>query len=272
MSDLVRIECHGRDVNIEYEWVAPQNPGKLLVFLHEGLGSLAMWRGFPKALCEATRCRGLVYSRPGYGRSSSLWPERQWPFEFMHIEACEVLPRVLTALGIDAATNPPVLVGHSDGASIALLYASAHPTRVSAIVAMAPHIMVEAVTVKSIAKIRDEFLGGELPRRLSKYHNNVQGAFWGWATVWLQPQFLDWNIRSQLSSIKSPILLIQGFDDQYGSMAQIDGILAALPMAQAVKLGNCAHSPHIDQSGAVTEAISRFISTIGLVSCDHQKR
>ena len=262
MSELVRIEYQGRDVNIEYDWVAPQNLGLLLVFLHEGLGSLAMWRGFPKALCEAAGCRGLVYSRPGYGRSSSLWPDRQWPLEFMHIEAREILPRLLAALDINTATDPPVLLGHSDGASIALICAGTHSEQVSGIVAMAPHIMVEAVTVTSIASLRDEYLCGELPARLAKYHSNVHGAFWGWATVWLQPQFPAWDIRSLISSIKCPVLLIQGLDDQYGSMAQIDGILAVLPTAAAMKLGDCAHSPHIDQAAAVTKAISHFLSTM----------
>src|SRR5271154_545100 len=261
MSEFVRIECLGREVNIEFDWVARHNPGTLLVFLHEGLGSLAMWRGFPKALCEAAGCRGLVYSRPGYGQSSPLWPDRQWPLEFMHIEAREILPRVLAALGIDAAADPPVLVAHSDGASIALIYASTHPEQLSGIVAMAPHITVETVTIKSIAKIRDEFQCGELPVRLGKYHSDVQGVFWGWATAWLQPQFADWDIRSLLSPIKCPMLLIQGLDDQYGSMAQIDGILAALPMAATLKLSHCAHSPHIDQAAAVTEAIGHFLST-----------
>jgi pimeloyl-ACP methyl ester carboxylesterase len=262
MSEFVRIECRGRDINIEYDWIAPQNPGPLLVFLHEGLGSVAMWRGFPKSLCEAVGCRGLVYSRPGYGRSSSFWPDRQWPVDFMHVEGRETLPRVLAALGINTATDPPVLVGHSDGASIALIFASAHPDRAIGVVAMAPHIMVEAVTVKSIADIREEFLCGNLRGRLAKYHSDVQGVFWGWATVWLQPQFPDWDIRSLLSSITCPLLLIQGFDDQYGSMAQIDGILAALPMSSALKLGKCAHSPHIDQAAAVSEAIGRFLSTL----------
>jgi pimeloyl-ACP methyl ester carboxylesterase len=262
MSEFVRIEYHGRNVNIEYDWITPHSPGMLLVFLHEGLGSLAMWRDFPKALCEAADCRGLVYSRPGYGGSSSLWPERQWPLEFLHIEAREILPRLLTALDIDTATDPPVLLGHSDGASIALIYAGTRPEQVSGIVAMAPHIMVEAVTVTSIASLRDEFLRGELPGRLGKYHSNVHGAFWGWVTVWLQPQFPAWDIRSLIGSIKCPALLIQGFDDQYGSMAQIDGILAALPMATAMKLSHCAHSPHIDQAAAVTEAVSHFLLTM----------
>jgi pimeloyl-ACP methyl ester carboxylesterase len=262
MSEFVRIECRGRDMNIEYDWIAPRNLGLLLVFLHEGLGSLAMWRDFPKALCEAVGCRGLVYSRPGYGRSSSFWPDRQWPVDFMHFEGGEILPRVLAALDIDTATDPPVLVGHSDGASIALICASTHPQQVSGIVAMAPHIMVEALTVKSIASIRDAFLCGDLAARLGKYHSDVHGVFWGWATVWLQPEFLDWDIRSLLSSIKCPTLLIQGSEDQYGSMAQIDGILAALPMTSALKLSHCAHSPHIDQAAAVTAAIGRFLLTI----------
>jgi pimeloyl-ACP methyl ester carboxylesterase len=262
VSEFVRIECCGRDMNIEYAWIAPQNTGLLLVFLHEGLGSLTMWRAFPHALCEAAGCRGLVYSRPGYGRSSSLWPDRRWPIDFMHIEAREILPRVLAALCIDITTDPPVLVGHSDGASIALIFASSHPEQVSGMVAMAPHIMVEAVTVKSIAAIRAEFLRGDLPVRLAKYHCDVQSVFWGWSTVWLHPQFPDWDIRPLLSSIRCPTLLIQGFDDQYGSMAQIDGILAVLPMASALKLTRSAHSPHIDQAAAVTEAIGRFLLTI----------
>jgi pimeloyl-ACP methyl ester carboxylesterase len=261
-TPFVRVAVRGQEVNLEYRWIKRHNPGPLLVFLHEGLGSVSLWREFPHTLCEATGCGGLIYSRAGYGNSSPFWPAKTWPVDFMHVEAREFLPQVLASLDIDSTAHPPVLVGHSDGASIALIYASAFPDKVAGIVAMAPHTFVEPLTVESIAKIRDKFLAGDLPSRLGKYHRDVESVFWGWAGVWLRPEFARWEIQSLLTSIRAPVLLIQGLDDEYGTTAQIDGLLKTNSSATGLALGVCGHSPHIDQPGPVIAAIGRFLSTI----------
>ncbi len=261
-NSFVRVAVRGQEVNLEYGWIKRHNRGPLLVFLHEGLGSVSLWREFPRTLCEATGCRGLIYSRAGYGYSSPFWPEKTWPVDFMHIEAREFLPQVLANLGIHPPTDRPVLVGHSDGASIALIYASAFPKKAAGVVAMAPHTFVEPLTVESIAKIRDRFLASDLPSRLGKYHRDVESVFRGWAGVWLRPEFAQWEIQSLLSFIRDPVLLIQGLDDEYGTTAQIDGLLKTNSSATALTLEACGHSPHIDQPDPVIAAIGRFLSTI----------
>jgi pimeloyl-ACP methyl ester carboxylesterase len=259
MSERVSIDLDGGRADIEYALLMPMNPGPLLVFLHEGLGSIATWRRFPQELCEATCCRGLVYSRPGYGESTLARSEQDWPVDFMHVEARTTLPKLLVALGIDSVADPPVLVGHSDGGSIALIHAGLFPDQVAGVVAMAPHIFVEPVTVESIAALRDRFLASDLSARLGKYHRDIQTVFSQWSTIWLRPEFLNWNIRSHLSSIHCPVLLIQGYDDEYGTMAQIDGILNTVPSAIAVRLAKCGHSPHVDQRERVLDAIRPFM-------------
>jgi len=256
---FAQIEIRGRRVELEYAWVLPENPGPLLVFLHEGLGSLKMWRGFPRSLCAAAGARGLVYSRAAYGESSPFWPDDHWPLDFMHVEARELLPGLLAALGVDPATEPPILLGHSDGASIALIHAASFPGKVEAVIAMAPHIFVESIGLESIAETRRRFLDDDLGRRLGKYHQDVQRVFWGWANIWMHPEFPSWEIRSLLRHIRCPLLLLQGYDDVYGTMAQIEGI-AALTAATTVKLENCGHSPHVDQPQQVIEAVCRFLA------------
>jgi pimeloyl-ACP methyl ester carboxylesterase len=258
------IHFRGKTLQLEYAWVSPENRGPLIVFLHEGLGSLPMWRAFPEALCKAVGCRGLVYSRCGYGQSSPLWPDRGWPVQFMHVEACEILPRFFAALGVDTAISPPVLFGHSDGASIAIIYASSFPDRLSAVIAAAPHIFVEELTVASIAETRRRFTDTDLHRRLKKYHRDVDYAFWGWAGVWLNPEFLKWNIEALLPHLSCPALLVQGYDDEYGTMHQIDGIAAAAARADVLKLAHCGHSPHLDQPNALIAAVAEFLGRNGL--------
>ena len=237
-----------------------------LVFLHEGLGSVAMWRDWPASLCAATGRAGIVYSRQGYGKSSPV-PDVRAPShalpggqrggrllpDYMHREALEVLPRLLARLGVER----PVLVGHSDGATIALIHAAAYP--VAACVAMAPHVMVEDISVQSIAEARQAFEATDLPQRLARYHDDVQVAFWQWNDVWLSPAFRDFDIRQEVRGITAPLLAIQGLDDQYGTLAQIDDLAAAVPQAQLLKLPDCGHSPHKDQPAAVNAAIARFL-------------
>ena len=174
----------------------------------------------------------------------------------MHREALEVLPRLLARLGIER----PVLVGHSDGGTIALIHAAAHP--VTACVVMAPHVMVEDISVQSIDEARRAFETTDLPDRLSRYHDDVKVAFWQWNDVWLSPAFRDFDIRGEIGGITAPLLAIQGVDDAYGTMAQIDDIARAVPQAQLVKLAACGHSPHRDQPALVNEAITRFLAPL----------
>jgi pimeloyl-ACP methyl ester carboxylesterase len=249
-----------QSIELEYAWILPENPGPLVVFLHEGLGSLHMWRGFPRTLCAAVGCRGLVYSRAGYGGSTALWPDRNWPVEFMREEAREILPNFLAAVGIDTAVSPPVLFGHSDGASIALIYAGSFPDRLSRLIAVAPHVFVEDLTVTSIVQTRRRAADTDLLQRLKKYHGNVEHVFWGWAGVWLNPEFRRWNIEECLEQLVCPTLIVQGYDDQYGTMRQVDSIAAAANHARIVKLPDCGHSPHVDQPDALISASHDFMA------------
>jgi pimeloyl-ACP methyl ester carboxylesterase len=236
-----------------------------LVFLHEGLGSVAMWRDWPDQLCAATARAGVVISRRGYGRSEAIPDVRGTPSgldgrasgrlqpDYMHREAWEVLPALLAHLGID----PPVLVGHSDGGTIALLHASRHP--VAACVVMAPHVIVEDLSIAAITQAREAFQKGGLRERLARFHADVDGAFWQWNDIWLSEDFRAFDIREDCQRIAAPLLAIQGVDDPYGTMAQIDEIAAHAPHARLLKLPDCGHSPHKDQPAAVNAAIGAFL-------------
>ena len=259
MSEIVRIDAAGRAFEIEYTYVGRDDPGApLIVFLHEGLGSVAMWRDFPERLCDAIGARGLVYSRPGYGRSTPRPHDARWGVDFMHRQARDVLPALLATLRIDSAKNKPWLFGHSDGGSIALIHAASFPKRVAGIIVAAPHIFAEDISVESIAQTRETYLNTDLRSKLARYHDAVDSAFWGWNDIWLDPAFRAWNIESLLPQITCPLLAIQGINDEYGTMAQIDGIATALPNAQLLKLENCGHSPHRDQPDAVIDAVQKF--------------
>ena len=208
---FVELIWRERRVRVEHAWVgASRAADPLLVFLHEGLGSLAMWRDFPQRLCAAAGCRGLVFSRPGYGRSTPRAGSESWAPDFMHRQAFEVLPALFEALDIDTSSRPPWLFGHSDGASIALLYAAKFPDRVAGAIAVAPHILVEALSVASIANARLAYLETDLRERLARYHDEPDSAFWGWNDVWLNPSFRDWNISAEIGTIRCPLLCVQG--------------------------------------------------------------
>lgn len=241
---------------LEYAWTGPASEAApTLVFLHEGLGSLAGWRDFPAALAAATGFGALVYSRAGYGGSEPADLPR--PVRFMHDEA-EVLGEVLGVAGVRDA----MLVGHSDGASIAIIHAgSAAGARVRALVLEAPHVFTEAEGLASIARIADTYRTTDLPRRLAKYHgDNTEGAFWGWNRVWLDPEFRAWNIEEYLGSIRVPTLVIQGEDDEYGTTRQVEAIARQLAgPAEALILPGCGHAPHRDQRERVLAEIARFI-------------
>ena len=229
-----------------------------LVFLHEGLGSVALWKSFPAAVVAATGCPALVYSRYGYGKSDRLTEARK--VDYMHREALDVLPEVVDQLRIDA----PVLVGHSDGASIALIHAGAGKRPVRGVVAMAPHVFVEDITVQSIAEAKTTFDNTELAGRLARYHDDVVSTFRGWNDIWLHPEFRSWNIESYLAGIAVPVLLIQGEDDQYGSVAQVDAIARQVSgPVETLLLPDCAHSPHQSlQKDAALAAITAFVTRL----------
>jgi pimeloyl-ACP methyl ester carboxylesterase len=224
-----------------------------IVFLHEGLGSVALWRDFPGKVARRLGAPALVYSRFGYGQSDGL-QGRRTP-QFMHEEALDVLPRLLDRFGIDR----PLLVGHSDGASIALIHAALSGRPVAGLVCMAPHVFVEPVCVESIAKIRETYRTTDLRQRLARYHARVDDAFLGWADIWLEPGFRNWSIEGLVDRIAEPMLLIQGRDDEYGTLAQLDRIEARAkgPTSRLV-LDSCGHSPHRDQEAAVLDAIAAF--------------
>jgi pimeloyl-ACP methyl ester carboxylesterase len=260
--EFVDIAWRDARVRIEYTWVgaAPDaaRPGApLIVFLHEGLGSLAMWRDFPAQLCAAAGARGLVWSRPGYGRSTPRAADESWGLDFMHRQAHEVLPALLQALGV---TQPPWLFGHSDGGSIALLHAARCP--VAGAVVLAPHILVEDLSVASIEKARTAYETTDLRQRLARYHDDPDSAFYGWNRIWLHPPFRAWSIEDEIAAIRCPLLAVQGLDDEYGTLEQIRGIARRVPQTRLLELPDCGHSPHKDQPAAVIAAVAAFIHSL----------
>lgn len=256
----VAVQAGGRRFDLEYTWVGvPADGQPPLVFLHEGLGSVSMWRDFPTQLCAALGRRGLVYSRPGYGGSTPRATDEHWRPDFMHFQATEVLPALLTALGID---EPCVLFGHSDGGSIALIHAALCPQRVAAAIVLAPHILVEDISVQSIAAARQAYESTDLRQRLQRHHADVDSAFLGWADAWLAADFRAWSIESLLVRIACPLLAVQGLDDEYGTLAQVEGIAARVPGTRVLALPDCGHSPHRDRPQEVIEAASAWLRAI----------
>jgi pimeloyl-ACP methyl ester carboxylesterase len=255
-------------VQLETRLLPGPDNAPTLVFLHEGLGSTRMWRDWPDRMCAQLGCAGLVYSRQGYGLSDpvvdvrgpslQVGPNRQGRLlaDYMHREALEVLPALLAILGIER----PVLLGHSDGGTIALLHA-AH-CEVQACIVMAPHVMVEPMSLKAIAQAGAAFEQDTLRERLAAHHADVDCAFWQWHDVWLSDAFRSFDIRPELPLIQAPVLAIQGANDPYGSWAQIDDIAQALPHTQLLKLPDCGHAPHRDQPEAVAQAVQGFMASL----------
>ncbi len=256
---MERINVGGVAIELQRVTAAAGRPRLPIVFLHEGLGSVAMWRDWPQHLCEACGRDGFVYSRRGYGGSDPVPDVRgtgRLQPDYMHREAWEVLPQLLRALGVDA----PVLQGHSDGGSIALLHASRFaPT---ACVVMAPHVIVEDVSVRSIEQARDAFEAGALRQRLAKFHADVDGAFRQWNDIWLDARFRDFDIRPDCRRITAPVLAIQGLDDPYGTLRQIHEIAPTRGRLDMAVLPACGHSPHKDQAEATTGHIMRFLADL----------
>jgi pimeloyl-ACP methyl ester carboxylesterase len=262
--ELIDIDWRGRAVRIEHRWIDHASLHlPLMIFLHEGLGSLAMWRDFPARLCAAIGARGLVWSRPGYGRSTPRHTDEAWDFDFMHRQAFEVMPALFAALGLDTARDKPWLFGHSDGGSIALLHAARFADKVAGLVVLAPHTHVEEVSLASIDAARGAYQSTDLKQRLARYHDDPDSAFWGWNGIWLNPSFRAWSIEQEITSIRCPLLAVQGLDDEYGTLEQIRGIARRVPQTQLLELADCGHSPHKDQPAALIDAVARFFDSAG---------
>jgi len=244
-----------RGLHLESEWHGPRS-GPMLVFLHEGLGSTALWRGFPKQLSDATGLGAFVYSRAGYGQSDAVPLPR--PVRYMHDEAA-LLPEILRAAGVD----DPILVGHSDGASIALLHAGAGG-KARALILEAPHVFTEEAGLRSIEQMRDQYARGPLRERLARWHRDVDAAFWGWNGPWLDPEFRKWNIEGSLPQIGAPMLLVQGERDEYGSAAQLEAIRrGARGPVEITMLPECGHSPHRDKPEETLRVMREFLQRLG---------
>lgn len=243
---------------LEYRRIpARRDDGPTLVFLHEGLGCVALWKDFPDRLAAATGCGALLYSRRGYGGSSSVTPPR--PIDYLHHEADSVLPAVLDAFGL----TDVVLVGHSDGASIALLAVAGDlAPRVRLAIAEAPHVLVEDITIAGIQAARETYRNGGFRERLKRLHgDNADGAFRGWNDTWLTPAFRHWNIEDRLPRIRTPLLVIQGVDDEYATAAQYESIATRSGGPVSVlRLDECGHTPHRDQADRVLAAMADAVA------------
>lgn len=261
LIEFVTLDWCGREVQIEYQYVGKSDPqAPLVLFLHEGLGSVSMWKDFPDTFCQTAQCRGLVYSRPGYGQSTPRHPDETWDVDFMHRQAFEVLPAFLAALQIDPQQQKLWLFGHSDGASISLLYAARYPQALAGAIVLAPHIMVEDLTITSIEQARETYETTDLAKKLGRYHQDVDSAFWGWNNIWLHPPFRAWSIEAELATIQCPLLAVQGLDDEYGSLEQIYGIARRVPSTELLEIPACGHSPHRDQPSILITNASDFMS------------
>ena len=242
---------------LEYVWHGPAPAdAPTLVFLHEGLGCAAMWRDFPAQVAEATGFGALVYSRAGYGDSSPITLPRT--LRYLHDEALKTLPQVLAALDVREA----ILIGHSDGGSIALIYAgSEHATPLRSVIVAAAHVFTEPITLANVAATTALYVHGDLRAKLERYHGqNVDGAFWGWNRAWLDPAFEVWNIEDYLPAIRVPLLVIQGEADHYGTLRQVEAIQQGVAgTCQSLILPECGHSPHRDQPQLMLEAIKSFL-------------
>jgi len=243
------------DLALESAWLVPAVAGApAIVLLHEGLGSVAMWRDFPARLGERTGCGIFAYSRAGHGQSAPAALPRE-P-DYLEREATDVLPDVLAAAGIER----PILFGHSDGGSIALVFAAHFPELTRGLILEAPHVFVEDLSVKSIAAARDAYPG--FRERLGRYHADVDATFRGWNDIWLDPRFRSWSIVDRLDRITVPVLTIQGANDEYGTLAQLDAIEARIPNAQRLVIAGSGHSPHRDAEDAVLDAAANFIDAL----------
>ncbi|HEX7637209.1 MAG TPA: alpha/beta hydrolase [Burkholderiaceae bacterium] len=261
-TSILPLDWGARRVDVEHAWLRPERTGRpLLVFLHEGLGSVAAWKGFPLRLCEAADVRGLVYSRPGYGRSTPRAPGERWAPDYLHRQATGLLPALLAALDV---REPPWLFGHSDGGSIALIHAASFPARVAGLVVVAPHIDVEPVALAGLRAAREAYATTDLRGRLARYHDDVDSAFGAWNDSWLAPAFeTTFDLKPLLPAIACPLLAVQGEQDEYATLEQIRGIARLVPQAELLELAHCGHSPHRDQPDRLVDATVRFLAAHG---------
>ncbi len=244
---------------IEVEWHCLGDSSKpTLVFLHEGLGCISLWKEFPSTLSQMTQCNAFVFSRPGYGKSDPCILPRK--INFMHTQAINFLPAVLKAAGI----RDHIIIGHSDGGSIGIVYAgSPHAPHLKGLITMAAHVFCEAITLDSIREAKNQYQHHELKNKLEKYHGpNTETAFWGWNKAWLHPRFIHWNIQKYLTRIKVPMLAVQGRQDQYGTPAQLAAIASSVKDCETHLIENCRHAPHQDQKKTVLALMAGFIQKV----------
>lgn len=253
------LRAAGRRLHAERLFPLRTVASSTVVFLHEGLGSIGQWRDFPAQLCALTGLPGLVYERWGFGGSEPLTGPR--PKDYLHREAEDSLPDVLAACGI---SEPPILFGHSDGGSIALLFAAAYPDRVRAVVSEAAHVFVEEIALAGIRAAGITYERGDLRKGLQRYHGaNTDAMFRGWHDTWLRPDYRDWNIERELRQIVCPTLIVQGADDEYATRAQVDAIAAGISgSTEILWLPGCAHAPHHQARETVLATTLRFVERV----------
>ena len=251
------IQINGKNLESVWHGPAPED-APTLIFLHEGLGSVSMWRDFPQKLSLQTGCGALVYSRFGYGKSEKSEIPRS--LDFMHQESLDVLPEIIAQCGI----KNYILVGHSDGASIALIHAGSDSSeKLIGMVNEAPHVFCESITISSIQKLRESFYSGNLRERLKKHHKDIDTTFNGWSDVWLNYEFTKWNIESYLERIKVPQLIIQGNDDEYGTSEQVEAIIRqSSESVEICFMNKCGHSPHREQESKTLHVMSEFVRNL----------
>jgi pimeloyl-ACP methyl ester carboxylesterase len=256
--DVSAAGCRLRVKRIEPKTSPHTADSATIVFLHEGLGCIEMWRDFPETLCKSVGCHGLIYDRKGYGRSEKF--EGPWPVDYLQIESLLYLPELLKECSIENA----VLVGHSDGGTIALITAASHRNLVKGIITEAAHIFVEQITIEGIHKTVQAFETTSLKEKLLRYYKeNTMTIFYRWADRWLSSEYRNWNIRKELPNITCPVLLIQGEDDEYGTRAQVEGIARGVSGPVHVKLiPNCGHTPHFQAKDTVLSEMTRFIEAL----------
>ncbi len=253
----VRVSGH----RLRVKWIrlkqAPPPGRPTLLFLHEGLGCIELWRDFPQALALATGCDALIYERLGHGWSDPLASAGR-DFDYLYVEAWQFLPGLLAVCEVDRC----VLIGHSDGGTIGLLYASRHPDQVAGMVTEAAHTFVDEVTVRGVRQAVRAYRHGDLKPRLARYHGqNLEPLFWRWADTWLDPEYADWSIEAYLGGVRCPVLAIQGQDDEYGSLGQVESIVGGVGgYSQALVLADCGHVPHHQARPAALEGMAGFVT------------
>jgi pimeloyl-ACP methyl ester carboxylesterase len=251
--DLPLVEVPGG--RVEYEDVPGDRALAPLLFLHEGLGSVRLWRRFHHRLAAATGRRAIAFSRLGHG-GSDLPPGKRTP-RYMHDEATEVVPAVRAALGLDEV----VLVGHSDGGSIALLHAGT--AAVEAVVVLAPHVFVEEVGLRGIEQARRDYVEGDLRSRMARYHRDPDVTFWNWNDGWLDGAFRDWDIRPELAGITCPVLGVQGTADPYGTVVHVEAVRDRAAGPVTLEVLDCGHAPHLERPGETDAVVTEFLRSLG---------